>query len=188
MGLATGRRSFVVAVVFAAVLALPSVVVSRFGDDYGQLLAVEGSTSPFKGVFSKYDEFVFSDGDPQHVRALVERGGLPWWSHPRLKIAFFRPLSSALMVMDHALFGRGTFGPHLHSALWYTWRKNDPVDRGGGQACTAAEVEFRPAGEAQARVATGEGRARGAPPGSKVDARLRAPARSVRAAARIGRR
>ena len=32
-----------------------------------------------------------------------------------------------------------------------------------GQACTAAEVEFRPAGEAQAKVATGERRAEANP-------------------------
>lgn len=114
-----GQKAAAVALVIAAGLALPSAMLSRFGDDYGQLLAVEGSAFPFKAMFTKYDPFVFADGNPEHVRALVERGALPWWSHPSLKIAFFRPLSSALMVVDHALFGRGEVGPHLHSALWY---------------------------------------------------------------------
>jgi hypothetical protein len=113
------RRATAAALVIAGCLALPSAVLPRFGDDYAQLLAVEGSTSLYKGQFSRYDLFVFANGVTADVRSSVERGALPWWSHPSLKISFFRPLSSALMVADHALFGRGTVGPHLHSALWY---------------------------------------------------------------------
>ncbi len=94
-------------------------MLPRFGDDYGQLLAIEGSPTPFKAQFTKYDLFVFADGKAEDVRAAVERGALPWWSHPTLKVAFFRPVSSALMVLDYELFGRGLVGPHLHSVFWY---------------------------------------------------------------------
>lgn len=95
-----------VSLLLAAALALPSVWMSRFGDDYGQLLAVEGSSSPFQAMFTKYGLFVFADGNPERVRALVERGGLPWWSHPSLKIAFFRPLSSRCSCAER--FRRGS--------------------------------------------------------------------------------
>jgi hypothetical protein len=30
---------------------------------------------------------------------------LPWWTSPELKLAFFRPLASALVALDYALFG-----------------------------------------------------------------------------------
>ncbi len=113
------KRTLKLALLLAALLTAPSALLTRFGDDLAQQLAIEGSTTPYKGLFTPGDLFVFSDGNPAHVRAMVEQGVMPWWAHPSLKIAFFRPLSSALMRLDNALFGRGNVGPHLHSALWY---------------------------------------------------------------------
>src|SRR5205814_1201042 len=69
-----------------------------------------GERSPF----NLYD-FV-NDADRA---ALLERGTLPWWTDPHLKLRFFRPLSSALIWAEHRVLGDGTFPLHVHSFLWW---------------------------------------------------------------------
>src|SRR5262249_42921543 len=63
--------------------------------------------------------FTFSDGSAEEVRALVHSGFYPWFTHEHLGLSMMRPLSSALMWVDHFLFGRAALGYHLHSALWW---------------------------------------------------------------------
>ena len=53
---------------------------------------------------------------PPSVR--MEEGLLPWFTHPELKLRFLRPLSSATLGIDHALFGRNALFAHLQSVLW----------------------------------------------------------------------
>ncbi|HEX8820733.1 MAG TPA: hypothetical protein VF794_12465 [Archangium sp.] len=99
----------------ALVLALPTVWLGFLSDDFGHLLILEGLPS----LGSPYDLFRFASGDPATLKPLVDQGPYPWWTLPELKLVFWRPLSSALAVMDHALFGRDARGWHLHSVAWY---------------------------------------------------------------------
>lgn len=95
----------------AALLALALLPVQGLLlDDWTQLHALQ------RGSWAL---FTFAEGDPATNDAAVAAGHLPWFSHPELKLAFFRPLSSALHALDHALFGLGTLGRGLHSAAWY---------------------------------------------------------------------
>lgn len=75
---------------------------------------VEGTFPARRGVLDLYD-FV-DDGDRV---ALLARGLLPWWTDPRLTIRFFRPLSSALLYLDHRLFSHAALPMHLHSLAWW---------------------------------------------------------------------
>jgi hypothetical protein len=107
--------------IFLALLLLAGVVVyfpalraQYLIDDYLHASMVDGTYPAKRGPFDLYD-FV-NDADRT---ALAERGMLPWWSHPRLKIRFFRPLPSALRWADQRLFGRAPQIPHLHSMLWW---------------------------------------------------------------------
>lgn len=59
--------------------------------------------------------------DDESRPRLVERGILPWWTHPSMKVHFFRPLASLLRALDYALFGTAPFPPHLHSFFWWLW-------------------------------------------------------------------
>jgi len=68
---------------------------------------------------SPLDLYRWVDGDPDHVRELQDTGPVPWLAHPELKLAYWRPLSSALTVLDHQLFGLSSLGYTLHSILWY---------------------------------------------------------------------
>jgi len=65
------------------------------------------------------DTCVFGDGDPEHNRARMELGIVPWWTPPDWKIAFWRPLCSLTHWLDWQLFGDRSWVMHLHSLLWY---------------------------------------------------------------------
>ncbi|QRK10756.1 hypothetical protein JQX13_12190 [Archangium violaceum] len=99
----------------ALVLSLPTVWLGFFSDDFGHLLILEGQ--PAMG--SRYDLFRFAGGDLERMRRIINEGPYPWWTLPELRLAFWRPLSSALTVMDYNLFGRNAVAWHLHSLAWY---------------------------------------------------------------------
>ncbi len=69
--------------------------------------------SPLMALFS------FLPDDPV-ARAWVEgQGLLPWWSHPELQVALWRPLSAATHVLDYRLWPDAFALQHAHSLLWY---------------------------------------------------------------------
>src|SRR5580658_562131 len=75
---------------------LPSLLSPLVLDDYLHASMVRGTFPAPRGIFDLYD-FV-SDADR---RILIDRGVLPWWTHPAFTIRFFRPLSSALLWFSH---------------------------------------------------------------------------------------
>jgi len=98
------------------VLVLPALGAGFFGDDYLQIVTLERpSLAPARAL----DLYSFVPGDPAAVERMRDGGVLPYFTPPGLEIAFLRPLSSALMGLDHALFGRRPLGYHAHTLLWY---------------------------------------------------------------------
>jgi hypothetical protein len=91
----------------------PALRSPLFVDDYFQNAMVHGNYPAPRGPFDLYD-FV---GDADRS-ALMDRGLLPWWTDPRLTLRFLRPLSSALLWLDHRVFG-DPFACHLHSFVWW---------------------------------------------------------------------
>ncbi len=112
-----GTGGLWLAVTAAGMLALCFCNMGFFLDDYAHLAAVRGA-NPIAGP---YDVFCFARGDAESTRLLVDNGPYPWFTSPDIKVHFFRFLSSALMVLDHAVFGRWAPGYHLHCALWYAF-------------------------------------------------------------------
>lgn len=108
-------RALWLCLLVALVLALPTLGTGFFLDDNIQLLIIEGRWP----LGSPFDIFRFAGGSPEGMRRIVQEGPYPWWTLPELKISFWRPLSSALAVLDHRLFGREALGYHLHSLAWY---------------------------------------------------------------------
>ncbi len=97
-----------------ALLFSPALFTPLFLDDYLQGAMVEGT---FPGKRSAFDLYAFvDDGDRA---ALTQRGLLPWWTDPRLTIRFFRPLSSALLWLDHRVLAHAALPMHLHSFAWW---------------------------------------------------------------------
>jgi hypothetical protein len=99
----------------AVLASLPSLFVGFSNDDLSQRLMLEGRAPGYTGGwFGLYD---FTPPDlPPSVR--MEEGLLPWFTDLGLKLRFLRPLSSATLGLDHALFGRNALFAHLQSVLW----------------------------------------------------------------------
>jgi hypothetical protein len=108
-------RTALALVTLGVVLVVPSLGAGFFADDYLQIGQLEGwSANPV----SPLDLYSFVPRDRARVAALVNLGA-PYFIAPTLELRFLRPLSSALMAFDHALWGRRPFPYHVHTLLWY---------------------------------------------------------------------
>ncbi len=101
----TFPRIILPAAVFAVVLMLPSLTIGFALDDYPQIGLIEGWYDFETPAVNLYASF-------------LDLPSNPWWTSPESRVAFWRPLPSALFRLDHALFGRSAFFYHLHSLLW----------------------------------------------------------------------
>ena len=110
----TQGRLLVLLAVIAVLVRLPVLLTPYVLDDHVQAAMVDGSFPVHRSPLDLYD-FV-DDGDRQ---ILLDRGIIPWWTHPQLTVRFLRPLSSALIYADHRLFGRSAVAGHAHSLLWW---------------------------------------------------------------------
>lgn len=108
------RWSLALILALGVLTFLPAIRSPFLLDDYLHQSMVDGVFPSKRGPFDLYD-FV-SDGDRT---VLADRGILPWWIHPKLTIRFFRPLSSALLWVDHSLAGSHPLLLHLHSLAWW---------------------------------------------------------------------
>jgi hypothetical protein len=108
-------RTTLVVVALGVALVLPSLWAGFFADDYLQIGQLEGwSANPVSPV----DLYAFVPRDRARVAALIDLGA-PYFLAPNLELRFLRPLSSALMALDHALWGRRPLPYHVHTLLWY---------------------------------------------------------------------
>src|SRR5262245_62022435 len=98
------RPSLLVAV--GVVLLLPTLRWGFLYDDYVQVQVLAGGEAggPL-GDATPWNLFRFMVGDPVVTGKRIHDGILPWWTESRIRLAFFRPLSSATHVMDHAVWG-----------------------------------------------------------------------------------
>jgi hypothetical protein len=64
------------------------------------------------------DLFSFFKGDPDELEHGYESGTAPWFTSPRVRLAFARPLASITHVLDYRLLERAPWAMHIHSLLW----------------------------------------------------------------------
>jgi len=111
------RRLVAVALaVVCVVLYAPGLDAGFLADDLFQISMLERRM----GSYSVAHLYAFAPGDAASNAAHVQRGSLPWWTHPDFRFVMVRPLSSLLLTLDHLVFPRQPFAHHLHSALWFT--------------------------------------------------------------------
>ena len=103
-------------VVLASFIRSDALQLGFSVDDYAQLAMMKHAYPVPRAPLGL---FTFSSGDAAENRAFQSTGFFPWWSHPALRIAFFRPLASALMWLDVSLFGLDAFAYHVHGFLWW---------------------------------------------------------------------
>jgi hypothetical protein len=101
------------ALILAVLVGLPSLRSGLMLDDYAHIATVRG-----EWPVPWWDLFRFLPGDTAQTEAWITRGPLPWWTDPEVKIAFFRPLSAALIKLDVSVFGERYALFHLHSLAW----------------------------------------------------------------------
>lgn len=106
-------------IIFCAGLLLftPSLWAGFILDDYYYLGAIEGR---FPEHDTRRSLFPFFINNEDANRAVIQRGGHPWWIDERIKGETLRPLSELLFRADHAIYGKNAFGYHLHSLAWWT--------------------------------------------------------------------
>lgn len=103
-------------VLLAALLtALPALGAGFFVDDFLHLLTLRGDGFGATPL----DLFQFAPGDSEVIAKYITTGPCPWYTWPELKLHFFRPLSSATMMLDYHAFGDHAMFYHLHTAAWY---------------------------------------------------------------------
>ncbi len=105
-----------VVVLWACILAAPTLDAGLVGDDFAQ---AEFLTASREGTTTArwWDMFVLVDG--AQALELRAAGRIPWWSDPQLRVEFFRPLSVATHQLDHRLYPEQPWLMHVHGVLWY---------------------------------------------------------------------
>jgi hypothetical protein len=97
---------------------VPQLPSARFNtDDYSHLAVLEG-IEIYRGM-GPLTLYSFLNGDPDLTSERISRGPTSWTADPSQTITFFRPLSSALMVLNHRVSGLAPLGYAIHSLLWY---------------------------------------------------------------------
>jgi len=97
-------------------LRVPGFQVGLAFDDHVHQAVLDGAIDhPTMGPLSLYDFGRFAD-----LRERADAwGGYPFWVDEELEIRFFRPLASASLALDHALFGDWAPGYHAVNLLLF---------------------------------------------------------------------
>jgi len=59
------------------------------------------------------------DGNEELNRRALEEGRILWWTHPKLKLAFLRPVSSVTHWLDFRIWPNQFWLMHVQSLLWF---------------------------------------------------------------------
>jgi hypothetical protein len=110
----TSRWVYRALCLLALLLLVPGLRVGALLDDWFHSYDAHAQMPWSKRLFGLYEFFHASD-----VGLARAEGILPWWSDDRLSLAFFRPLSSFFVSLDHLLLDGAGFWSHLQSAAWY---------------------------------------------------------------------
>ncbi len=120
LGKLENRRARLVVIAAALLLTSPALVAGFALDDFILRAQLENVASPEGAGAGALDLFVFADGDRARNLALIDRGaGLPWWTHPEAKGAFFRPLTSVTHWLDSVLWPGVAWLQLAHNLVWF---------------------------------------------------------------------
>ncbi len=112
------RRAPWVVVLIGLALAAPALTADFTADDH--LHRVIARAEPgVDGLRARpLDLFVFASGVPDENARLRDVGVFPWWTDLDMRLAFFRPLSSATHAIDHALWPESAPAQLAHNLAW----------------------------------------------------------------------
>ena len=112
-------RAYGLVVACSFLLLLPAVFTGLAADDYFlRTITLQHHFVP-NLPDSQLDAFVFVQNDNMGMRQWIEKGILPWWTNPHLRVAFWRPLSALTHWLDFKLYPDTPWLMHIHNILWY---------------------------------------------------------------------
>ncbi|MCP3142313.1 hypothetical protein [Pyxidicoccus xibeiensis] len=111
-------RSLWLAMALGVLVSLPSLGVGLLLDDLLHRLMISGQLREY-GDWGPLTLYEFAGTAKTPPAGLRESGLIPWWTPDELSVRFFRPLTSALLVLDTWLIGDAALPAHLHSLAWF---------------------------------------------------------------------
>jgi len=112
-----------VAAVLALLIAAPSLRSGWFLDDVwhrmGHVSTAARGRDDLISMRGPMRAYTFLDGSPDRTHRLMDRGLLPWWANPKVKISFWRPVSALALELDYALFPERPELMHAQSMVWF---------------------------------------------------------------------
>lgn len=102
--------------VVAALVHSPSLVAGFHLEDRLQLSALERAPGDRPGALAPLYLWRFREGTAREITENVEHGWLEWYRAPMLegkRMAFFRPLPSIVLQIEHRIFGK--YAPPYHA-------------------------------------------------------------------------
>ncbi len=118
-GILSHRRIPLLVAALGVLLCISSLWLGLQNDDYILRLVLSDPPLDPEWTRSSTDAFTFINGDEELIRNAVVRGRLPWWTHPRLKLAFLRPVTSFTHWIDFQFWPSQPWLMHLQSLLWF---------------------------------------------------------------------
>jgi hypothetical protein len=112
------RLPFFVAAL-AVLLCLPSLWLGLQNDDHVLRLVLSDPPLDPEWTRTPVDTFLFVNGDEELIRRAVEECRLPWWTHPRLRLAFLRPITGLTHWIDFRVWPDLPWLMHVQSLLWF---------------------------------------------------------------------
>jgi len=58
-------------------------------------------------------------GSPEEVSYYTQLTAVPWWTSPKFRIRYFRPVATLSHLIEHSLWEGNAFLYHVQSVLWY---------------------------------------------------------------------
>jgi hypothetical protein len=107
-----------VAVLLGLAMTMPSAGAGLLLDDHLHAAFIRQHLAQGSGRWWDLFDICCRQGTPT-VAERIGLGMLPWWTHPQLKIALFRPLSVATQYLDYVLWPNTPLLMHLHNMAWY---------------------------------------------------------------------
>jgi hypothetical protein len=100
-------------------LTLPALWSGWQQDDLLQRYYLLGNLDPNGEPVPPLNMFAFLDGDSTTIARHRDLGVIPWWTYPRLRLAFLRPLTGLTHWVDYELWPRSAELMHAQSLLWF---------------------------------------------------------------------
>jgi hypothetical protein len=103
----------------STLLLAPTLFIGFHLDDYVHRYLFSGLPGSRSLLDAYQSPFGIANGDVVSNHWQIEAGYAPWWTHPRLLISLWRPLSELTHRLDAWLWPSSALLQHAHSLFWH---------------------------------------------------------------------